>query len=168
MLQVSRWLLRALVVLNILFGVALLLVLTWSYVDPRGFLDAALRLYPEAQQTKFLTGFRIAFAAILPAAVATHFLFTRLLAILDSVAEGHTFAAVNAERLQVAAWSLLVIQLSDLLFGYGATMADMAAGERASGWSPSLTGWIAVLLVFVLAQVFREGARLRDEAELTI
>ena len=29
-------------------------------------------------------------------------------------------------------------------------------------------GWIAVLLVFVLARVFREGTRLRQEAELTI
>lgn len=168
MLQVSRWLLRALVVLNIVVGAALLLVLAWSFLDTRTFLDAALRLNPEIQQTKFMTGFRIAFAAIMPAAVAAHILFTRLLAILASVAEGQSFAAVNAERLQTVAWSLLIVQLSDLLFGYGATMADAAAGERASGWSPSLTGWIAVLLVFVLAQIFREGTRLRDDAELTI
>ena len=32
----------------------------------------------------------------------------------------------------------------------------------------SLTAWFAVLVVFVLAEVFREGARLRREAELTI
>jgi len=30
------------------------------------------------------------------------------------------------------------------------------------------TAWFAVLVVFVLAEVFREGARLRREAELTI
>jgi hypothetical protein len=30
------------------------------------------------------------------------------------------------------------------------------------------TAWFAVLVVFVLAEVFREGARLRSEAELTI
>ena len=32
----------------------------------------------------------------------------------------------------------------------------------------SLTSWFSVLVVFVLAEVFREGARLRREAELTI
>ena len=35
-------------------------------------------------------------------------------------------------------------------------------------YSPNLTAWFAVLVVFVLAEVFREGARLRREAELTI
>jgi hypothetical protein len=34
--------------------------------------------------------------------------------------------------------------------------------------SLSLTAWFSVLVVFVLAEVFREGARLRREAELTI
>jgi hypothetical protein len=32
----------------------------------------------------------------------------------------------------------------------------------------NLTTWFAVLVVIVLAEVFREGARLRSEAELTI
>ena len=32
----------------------------------------------------------------------------------------------------------------------------------------SITAWFAVLVIFVLAEVFREGARLRNEAELTI
>ena len=32
----------------------------------------------------------------------------------------------------------------------------------------SLSGWFAILAVFVLAEVFREGARLRQDAELTI
>jgi hypothetical protein len=32
----------------------------------------------------------------------------------------------------------------------------------------SLTAWFSVLVVFALAEVFREGARLRREAELTI
>ena len=32
----------------------------------------------------------------------------------------------------------------------------------------SPTAWFSVLVVFVLAEVFREGARLRREAELTI
>jgi len=34
--------------------------------------------------------------------------------------------------------------------------------------SLNLTTWFAVLVILVLAEVFREGARLRNEAELTI
>jgi hypothetical protein len=168
MLVVSRWVLRALLVLNILAGVSLLLLLGWSFLDQSRFLSAALRVSPAVDEAMFLAGFRIAFSAILPATIAAHLLFTRLLAILRSVAQGQPFASANGRRLQVSAWSLLVIQLCDLLFGYGATTADLAAGERVSGWSPSLAGWIAVLLVFVLAGVFSEGSRLRAEAELTI
>jgi hypothetical protein len=31
-----------------------------------------------------------------------------------------------------------------------------------------VTTWFSVLVVFVLAEVFKEGARLRQEADLTI
>jgi hypothetical protein len=168
MLSVTRSVLRALVVINILAGAVLLSLFAWSFLNEAQFLSAALKMTPAADQGTFLTGFRIALSTILPAVIAGHLLFTRLLAIIGSVAEGEPFAAANGERLQVAAWSLLVIQLCDLLFGYGATMADLAVGERLSGWSPSIAGWLSVLLIFVLARVFREGARLRAEAELTI
>jgi len=39
---------------------------------------------------------------------------------------------------------------------------------RSAGVWPELTPWFSVVVVFVLAEVFREGARLRREAELTI
>jgi hypothetical protein len=35
-------------------------------------------------------------------------------------------------------------------------------------WSFSLTRWIAVLLLFVLARVFEQGARMREELAGTI
>ena len=37
-----------------------------------------------------------------------------------------------------------------------------------AGVTLNLTAWFAILVVFVLAEVFREGARLRREAELTV
>jgi hypothetical protein len=63
----------------------------------------------------------------------------------------------------------------------GLILAALELGRYAvwgiSAWLPSvhdvkpnfsLTAWFSVLVVFVLAEVFREGARLRREAELTI
>ena len=46
--------------------------------------------------------------------------------------------------------------------------APAAAGGEPRRAHLSLTAWFSVLVVFVLAEVFREGARLRREAELTI
>ena len=53
---------------------------------------------------------------------------------------------------------------------YPMTLLDarLAAHEANQAGGLNLTTWFAVLVVFVLAEVFREGARLRREAELTI
>ena len=63
----------------------------------------------------------------------------------------------------------------------GLILAGLELGRYAvwgiSAWLPAvrevrpsfnLTSWFSILVVFVLAEVFREGARLRREAELTI
>ena len=43
-----------------------------------------------------------------------------------------------------------------------------AADPLDIGWSFSATGWLAVLLLFVLARVFNEGAEMRYELEGTV
>ena len=48
-----------------------------------------------------------------------------------------------------------------------AVATSKATGEYF-GWSLSLTGWIAVPLLFVLANVFREGAAMRADLEGTV
>ena len=50
----------------------------------------------------------------------------------------------------------------------GRASAPWCRGSSATEPNFSLTAWFSVLVVFVLAEVFREGARLRREAELTI
>jgi hypothetical protein len=105
---------------------------------------------------------------LLPMMLAAHVVFVQLLAMLRSVADADTFAPSNADRLVRIGWALLAIQLLDLLFGFVVVNVEMQRGDQASGWAPALTGWLAVLLAFVLSRIFREGARLRSEAELTI
>jgi hypothetical protein len=93
----------------------------------------------------------------------------RLRAIFATLIAGDPFRPENVGRLRfigaVLAALLLITfaapRLLDLLPG--------AVGESDGGamaFNP--TAWFAVLVVFVLAEVFREGARLRHEAELTI
>jgi hypothetical protein len=48
---------------------------------------------------------------------------------------------------------------------------EFVSSERARlelDWSFSLAPWLAVLLLFVLAQVFDHGARMRDDLEGTV
>lgn len=91
----------------------------------------------------------------------------RLRQIFMTLTRGDPFQPLNVSRLRVVGlalggleiWNSIVPQLvREVLLG----------GEDDSGRGFSLTGWFAVLVVFVLAEVFREGARLRREAELTI
>jgi len=168
MLRSSLWLLRALVVLNIAVGLLLLGLLAFTFTNEALFVSSTMKRFPDADAEGVLLAARWSLAFIGPVMVVAHILFRKLLAILASVADGDPFTPVNANRLQTVAWCLLALQLCDIGFGVTSSLLDKAAGEGVGGWSFGLTGWVAVLLVFVLARVFREGTRLRDEAELTI
>jgi hypothetical protein len=69
-------------------------------------------------------------------------------------------------RLRVVGLVLAALEVGHYIF---AAMAKwLAPDTKIIDGSFSLTAWFPVLVVFVLAEVFREGARLRREAELTI
>lgn len=117
----------------------------------------------EAVQT-LLLGLTILLA---PVAIGVHLILTRLSALVLDAAKGAAFTETNAKRLQVIGWALLAINIADLGFGWLAVHASAATGEYF-GWSLSLTGWIAVPMLFVLARVFREGAAMREDLEGTV
>lgn len=90
-----------------------------------------------------------------------------LLAILDSIKRGEPFATANAAHLRTIGWMLLLIQLLDLGLGAVSIYARSLPIDFVE-WQPSLTGWIAVLVAFVLARVFTVGAAMRDDLEGTV
>lgn len=145
-----------------LFG--LLLVLTVAV--PGEFMRHAA-VMPKADPRDVLLAIRLLCCVVLAAGPATHFLLTRLGAILDTVAAGDPFILRNGERLRTVGWALLAIQLIDLVFGFVAVRISAQTGEYL-GWSFSLGGWIAVLLVFVLAEVWTQGAAMRDDLQGTV
>ena len=101
------------------------------------------------------------------AAVAVHQLFSRLIAIVESVRIGDPFVVANADRLQRIGWALLVLQLLDLVLGAITFFLDRLGVDHAT-WFPGFTGWIAVVMLFVLARVFRLGAAMRDDLAMTV
>jgi len=76
------------------------------------------------------------------------------------------FDPVNVTHLRIIALALAGIEIGR----YAVFVARAVLRPGGHGLQPglSLTAWFSVLVVFVLAEVFREGSRLRREAELTI
>lgn len=90
----------------------------------------------------------------------------RLREIFVTLATGDPFHPANVARLRIVGLALAGLAVADAV---GRTVvASIVARSPEIKFSGDLTPWFSVLVVFVLAEVFREGARLRHEAELTI
>ena len=156
-------LVRLLLAFNIVFVVAAVVALAATFVAQAP-LEARLVAKYGAGGGDALTFVRLLIALSLPTALAAHRLFAALAAILRSVLAGDPFVGDNAARLRTIGWSLLALQLIDLALG--AIVAwGQARGLDTVGWQPTLMGWLAVLVAFVLARVFTVGTRLREDAE---
>jgi hypothetical protein len=90
----------------------------------------------------------------------------RLRRIFGAMTAGDPFHPDNVRRLRVIALMLALIEVDSYLFG--ALDRFVLGGTRHGGVDLNLTAWFAVLVIVVLSEVFREGARLRRDAELTI
>jgi hypothetical protein len=88
----------------------------------------------------------------------------RLRRIFGAMTAGDPFHPDNVRRLRVIA---AVLALSVVIDYLGAALDRFALGGKLH-IDLNLTAWFAVLVIVVLSEVFREGARLRRDAELTI
>lgn len=166
MLRVVRRVLQALLVLNwvvvaafILFGIVLIAMpgrMATGFAEDFGQNGDAVR---QAMIGMMAVGSTVAIPA--------HIIFSRLIAMIDTVCSGRPFISVNAVRLRHIAWAMLAIQIVDMGFGWFAMRLSEASGQSI-GWQFSITGWLSVLLLFVLARVFQQGAAMQDEIEATV
>lgn len=101
-----------------------------------------------------------------PVIAAVHILLSRLLAMVETVRTGDPFVPDNAVRMKTIAWCLLATQIYHLLNGVMAKAMTLAGSDIP--WSFSASGWLAVLLLFVLAGVFEQGTRIRADLEAMI
>jgi hypothetical protein len=90
----------------------------------------------------------------------------RLRSIFQTLIAGDPFHPENAKRLRVIGFALAALELGR--YAVATATHLLFHGLVKVDGSVSLTTWFAVLVIAVLAEVFREGARLRGEAELTI
>jgi len=165
-LPIARIVLRSLIVLNWISGVAILALLIAT--PNQQWIMAAFKLSPSPDADRLITGLRMIAVLGLVAIPLNHVLLTRLLAIVETVREGDPFIVANAARLQTIAWVLLVLQLMSIAIGTIAKSVSSPAHPLHLDAGFSITGWLAVLLTFLLARVFAEGALMRADLEGTV
>ena len=104
----------------------------------------------------------------IPVILLDYVVLKRLLAIVETVRTGDPFVAANAYRLQAIAWALLALQLLSVVIGAIAKAVSTPAHPVHLDAGFSINGWLAVLLTFLLARVFAEGALMREDLEGTV
>lgn len=166
-LDFTRNLLRGLRFLTLAYGAAILGLLVASLVleDP---VMRGLGVQPAPDQDRMVRGMRLVMVVGLAAVPLMYLILGRLLSIVDTVCAGDPFIPANAPRLRTIAFSVLGLEVLHLAVGLVAARSASAVQSLDLNWSFSLTPWVAVLLLFVLAHVFDHGTRLRADLEGTV
>ena len=165
-LPIAYVVLRILVLLNWLVGAGILALL---FVLPHEqWILKEFGLSPSADADRLIMGLRAVAVLGLVTIPLNHVLLKRLLAMVDSVRIGDPFIAANARRLRTIAWVLLALQLLGMLIGGIGEAISTPAHPVDLDAGFSINGWLAVLLTFVLARVFAEGALMREDLEGTV
>jgi len=165
-LPIAHVLLRILIVLNWLSGAAVLALLV--VLPNRQWIISALDLSPSPEAETLIMGLRAIAVVCLATIPLSYLVLKRLLAIVETVRAGDPFVAANATRLQAIARALLALQLLSIVIGAISKSISTPAHPIDLDAGFSINGWLAVLLTFLLARVFAEGARMRDDLEGTV
>jgi len=91
------------------------------------------------------------------------FVVSRLLEVLKTLRFGSPFVKENAEHFRTVGYALLIGEGAKIAFGLLSliTSADIEIDTQP-------ITWLAIITVFVLAEVFHEGARMKEEQDLTV
>lgn len=165
-LPIARFVLRLLIVLNWLWGAAILALLV--ALPNREWIMSAFDLSPSPEADRLILAMRVIASLGVVMIALNYGILKRLVAMVDTVRAGDPFVAGNALRLQTIAWTLLALQLLSIVIGTIANAISTPAHPIHLDAGFSVNGWIAVILTFVLARVFAEGTRMRDDLQGTV
>jgi hypothetical protein len=165
-LPIAHLVLRILIVANWLMAAAILALLLVSANEQ--WIMSAFKLTPSPEAARLVMGLRAIAVLGLVTIPFNHAVLKRLLALVETVRGGDPFVAANASRLQAIAWTLLALQILSLIIGAIASAVSTPAQPLKVDAGFSITGWLSVLLTFLLARVFAEGTRMRADLDGTV
>lgn len=165
-LPIAHLALRVLIVLNWMMVPVILALL---FVVPNWqWIMSALELSPSPEAARLVMGLRGIAVLGLAGIPLNYAVLKRLLAIVETVRSGDPFVTANATRLQTIAQALLLLQLLSLLIAGIAKSVSIPGHPLHLDAGFSITGWLAVFLTFLLARVFAEGTRMREDLDGTV
>lgn len=172
---ITGWLLNAAMIVCAFGGVILGFVLVTATVMGTG-------LWTPPEVVKQLEGVRAGYVMMIVGLACLAGMILLALAILvfraiqqivDSAISGDPFVVENADRLSRIGW--LVVAIYGVQFAMGVAMGVLVPPQLKDnlkfggfGLDFSPLGLLAILLVFVLAQIFRHGSEMRAELEGTV
>jgi hypothetical protein len=165
-LPIAYVVLRILIVVNWLMGAAILALLV--IMPNQQWIMAAFKLSPSPDAERLVMGLRAVAVLGLVGIPLNYAVLDQLLSIVLAVRAGDPFVAVNARRLQTIAWALLALQVLSLVIGAIGKAISTPAHPVHLDAGFSISGWLAVILTFVLARVFAQGALMREDLEGTV
>jgi hypothetical protein len=165
-LPIAHVAVRILIVLNWLMGAAIVALLV--AMPNERWIMVAFKLSPSPDADRLVMGLRAVALLGLVTIPVNYGILRRLLAMVETVRAGDPFVATNAQRLRTIAWSLLALQLLSIVIGTIGKAVSTPAHPVHLDAGFSITGWLAVILTFVLARVFAEGTNMRDDLEGTV
>jgi len=165
-LPIAHVVLRTLIILNWLMAAAILALLV--ALPNEQWIMSAFKLSPSADADRVVMGLRAVAVLGLATIPLNYGILKRLLAMVETVRAGDPFVASNAERLRAIAWALLALQLLSIVIGAIGKAVSTPAHPVHLDAGFSINGWLAVLLTFLLARVFAEGALMRDDLDGTV
>jgi DUF2975 family protein len=165
-LPIAYVMLRILIVVNWLMVAVILALLV--VLPNEQWIMSAFKLSPSPEAERLVMGLRAIAVLGLAVVPLNYVVLKRLLAIVETVRAGDPFVAANASRLHAIAWALLTLQLLSIVIGAIAEAVSTPAHPVKLDAGFSINGWLAVLLTFLLAGVFAEGTRMREDLEGTV
>lgn len=152
---------------NGLMLIAIVLGLVGTWAVPGVFRDLLVSANPSVDAAAALLGVRLLMLIGIAMTVAIDQLLVPLAAIVASARQGDPFVSANAARLRRIGWALLGLQLLDLPCALLARFWP-SLGSAAPTGDISVGGWLATLMVFVLARIFAAGSAMRDDLAGTV
>lgn len=166
--QLARWLVYLFMALIVFVGVVLalagaMLPIYWDEV-----VVELAQVYPKLDSSALLPRLLVifAFAIVMMGIVWT--IMKKLLAMINSVEVGDPFIIENALRLKAIGWMMVALQLLAIPLAFVAHNTADLFGKHDVGMDFPLNSILAILLVFILADVFKRGAEMREELEGTV
>lgn len=165
-LPIANAVLRILIVINWVGGLGILVLLLLT--PHKQWILSSLKLSPSPDADHVILGLRAIAVFGLVAIPLNYLILKRLVAMVETVRAGDPFVAANAVRLQAIAWLLLALQILSMVIGAIGKAVSSPAHPIDIDAGFSVNGWLAVLLTFLLARVFAEGTRMRDDLQGTV